>query len=439
MRTGLLAVLISVVQCLSAATDGERVSRVDITSDPADAQVVVDGEKEGTTPLTLHSLRPGPHHVRITKQGYRQYDTFFEIGEGSYSNIECSLVPEKGILLVTSEPSGAEVSIDGVSLGITPHLMTDIELGKQYRFDLRKTGYAPAKFEVRLPARIPVVRNVQLMLDSGIIEITSEPSGADVYMGEIRRGKTPLRLDTIPKGSVLIELALEGYRRYSRNVEISPGSVQKLDIALVGEPCSIHLTSNVPEARFYIDGKFAGKGVVSRDDLAFGEHVLKVEADGYSECTETVTIARGAKFSKVYELESQTGSLVVTTLPAGAEVYLDGVLKGRTRTGDDPDGKSKVLLIEGISEGKHELRAELKGYRTSVRRPEVKKGGKHEANLRLKRKFTPNVEIHTLTGKVKGVYRRKTSNGVEVEVSPGVVRTFGPEHVRKVVFLELTP
>ena len=41
-----------------------------ITTEPADARVVVDGVGWGLTPIAIQHLSPGKKRIRVTKEGY---------------------------------------------------------------------------------------------------------------------------------------------------------------------------------------------------------------------------------------------------------------------------------------------------------------------------------------------------------------------------------
>ncbi len=422
------------VAATAFSSEDSRPARVDITTTPGNARVFIDGESYGVTPTTINSLKAGRYHLRLELQGYYQYDEFFTVSEGSYVPIETELVAETGILLVTSDPEGADLSLDGVSLGVTPKLVTDIKLKRQYRFELAKTGYGTKKFEVRLENRVPAVRNIQLMLDSGKLNITSTPSGADVYLGDVCRGKTPIEITTVPKGKARITLKLPGYADYKRVIDVMPGGIQSIDIPLTGMPGKAELSTTVPQARIKINGKDQGNGAI-QIELPAGEYDVEIEAPGYTKIAEKITIEHDKTFSKMYTLESQMGSLAITTLPGGASVYLDGKLVGRTKSGADDETKSEVLILEDIPEGEHEIRIERKGFKVATRKPNISRGKRSQANVKLKRTFTPNVEIETVSKKVTGVYKGKSSQGVTIEEKPGVVRTYSQDQIRKVTWL----
>lgn len=422
------------VAAVAFSSEDSRPARVDITTKPANAQIFINGESYGVTPMTVNSLKAGKYHLRLNLQGYQQYDEFFTVTEGSYVPIETELVAETGILLVTSDPEGADLSLDGVSLGVTPKLVTDIKLKRQYRFELAKTGYGTKKFDVRLENRVPAVRNIQLMLDSGRLNITSTPVGADVYIGDVCRGKTPIEITMVPKGKARITLKMPGYADYKRVIDVMAGGIQSIDIPLTGLPGKAEFSTTVPHAKIKINGKVVGNGAV-QVDLPAGEHEVEIDEPGYTKISEKFTIEHDKVLSKMFTLESQMGSLAITTLPGGASVFLDGKLVGRTKSGVDDETRSEVLVIEDIPEGEHEIRIERKGFKVAMRKPDISRGKRSQANFKLKRTFTPNVEIETLTKKVSGVYKGKSQQGVTIEEKPGVVRTYSQDQIKKVTWL----
>lgn len=437
MKTFAIAVLaaFAAVAPLCAA-DGTRPSRLDITSEPAGAAATLDGKSIGTMPTTLHALKAGTHHLRLALPGYESYDAFFDIADGTYVQQDCKLVPEKGILLVVTDPEGCDISLAGVSLGQTPRLLPALALGKTYRFDLAKIGYAPKKFEVKLESRVPVVRKIELMVDSGAFEIESEPSGAEVLLNGVGRGRTPFKMGSVQKGEVKVELRLDGYRPFERMVTVRPGVTEKLDIRLEGEPAALALSCNAPGATYDLDGKRVGQGAsVVLEGIIPGEHTVTVRAVGHSEKTETLTLANGSRTERSYELESEMGSLAVTTTPSGATVTVDGKTVGRTKTSGADTEKSEVLVVENLLEGEHVVVARLDGFADATRKAKIQKGRKSQANFKLKRAFIPNVKIQTVSGEVKGVYKEKNARGVVIETAPGVTRTYRQEDVKNVEWL----
>ena len=58
-------------------------------------------------------------------------------------------------------------------------------------------------------------------------------------------------------------------------------------------------------------------------------------------------------------------------------------------------------------------------------------------DVKLKRVFTPNIRIETLTGTYTGVLVNNGADNIVIEVSMGVTRTFPRVDVRKVELLDV--
>jgi hypothetical protein len=112
MKNFLFAVF-AALAALTLAADEPRPCRVSITSQPEGASVIIDGKDRGTTPITLFDLAPGRHHLKLRRAGYVERDRFFNTGDGPYVEKSEVLDEVKGILLLKSEPEGANILIDG--------------------------------------------------------------------------------------------------------------------------------------------------------------------------------------------------------------------------------------------------------------------------------------------------------------------------------------
>ncbi len=422
--------------CLLAGAADPRPPRVDFTSQPEGANVFIDGALRGVTPLTLFDLSTGRHHVRFELGDYEQKDEFLSLSEGAYVLRHADMTPVKGLLLVTSEPSGCAISLDGVSLGQTPRLITTLDAKGTYKLVLEKAGYQSRTTEVKFSGRTPLVKHENLILDSGILEVESQPSGATVMVNGLVRGKTPLKMSDIPKGRVAITLQLEGYKDVSRELTLNAGDSQRLDVALDGIPGSLRLTSVPDGARFYIDGSAQGRGPIELGNVAPGRYTVRAQLDGYGAVEKTVVVANGQSVREEFVLESVLGRLEVRTQPAGAQVYVDGKLCGTTKS-DSQSAVSDVLTVEGLSEGEHTLILKRAGYGEVVKRPQVESRKATAVDVKLKRVFTPNIRIETLTGTYTGVLVNNGADNIVIEVSMGVTRTFPRVDVRKVELLDV--
>ena len=120
--------LMGLVMGLMALTATARTpTRVEITAQPDGARIVVDGEVRGTAPLQLFDLTPGRHLFHVEATGYRTADAYLTVGEeGSFLQKHFELEQEKALILVQSDPAGAEVRNQGMNLGQTPLFVSSL-------------------------------------------------------------------------------------------------------------------------------------------------------------------------------------------------------------------------------------------------------------------------------------------------------------------------
>ena len=420
---------------LMAARGEVQGVRVDVTSQPAGVAIVVDGQDRGVTPLTLFDLRPGKHHVKCRLAGYVERDRFIEVREGVPMQPNVVMEPEKGLLLIKSEPEGCAILIDGVSHGVTPRLITTLDAKDVYKVTLRKAGYRESVFDVKFEGRRPLVREERLVLDSGIIEVVTDPVGAGVMVNGIIRGNAPVVVSDVPKGRATVKLHMDGFKDEVRELAVNAGDRQTLSVVLEGLPGTLSLSS-VPEgARFYINGEFRGKSPVVIAGLKPGAYQVKAELEGYGTMLREVTIGNGSMPREEFRLSNQMGRLEVRTSPVGARVLLDGRSVGVTKSADPAAEVSDVLAIENVLEGEHGLTVRADGYAEVVRHPKVQSTKTLQQTVRLARIFIPDVEILTDQGPRQGVLVKNTPDTITIEVKPGIEQTFPHSSVRKIEFI----
>ena len=426
------------VASASPADEPPAQARVNFNSQPSGARIILDGVERGTTPVTL-PVAPGRHHFKYRLSGYEDCDSFFSTYEtpGPYIEKNGVLEEVKGLLLLKTEPASADIQIDGVSVGQTPRLITNLHVKGNYSVKFRKTGYQDQTISVRFDGRKPLVREERLVTASGAIEISSEPAGATVTVNGIEKGVTPIRVEQVPRGRATVKFHLDGFEDEVRELAINAGDVQTLPIVLKGLPGTLRLSS-VPEgARFYVNDVAHGKGPVSIPGLKPGTYAVRAELEGYGTLSKSITIANGESANEEFRLSNVMGRIEVRTSPAGAQVILDGHVVGVTKSSDAEAEFSDILPIENVMEGEHTLVMKLEGYADKTCHPNVKseQTAKYH-NQRLRRIFKPDVEIVTSRGTYTGVLLKKSAGSVTVEVRPGITQSFTQEEIRKISFLD---
>jgi hypothetical protein len=109
----------------------------------------VDGEVIGRTPVQWMAGH-GTKEVRFNLQGYAGQVKSVEFRYGQPQKVLADLMTLPCVLTVTSEPSGAKVTLDGAVIGTTPITGQEIQWGTR-RLQISKALYVPVCKTVELP------------------------------------------------------------------------------------------------------------------------------------------------------------------------------------------------------------------------------------------------------------------------------------------------
>lgn len=439
MKKALLILLAAA--SFAQASEVPQIARMEVTSVPERANVIVNGVLKGATPLTLADLKPGvKHHMRLELQDYEPHDRIFTPAVGLNDQAYVELQPVKGVLLVTSEPEGAGIFLNGYSMGETPRLITSLDVKSTHSLILKKVGYLESKLEVRFSGRKPLHHNVKMVLNSGVANIRSEPDGAEVILNGIPRGTTPVTVSEIPDGRLSLVLKKSGYKTISREISINAGDVQDLYMKLDALPGTLNLSS-VPEgARFYVDGEPRGTGPLRLAGLEPSRNYrLRAEMDGFEPVERNVYIGNGQSINEEFRMVGNLGQLEIKTLPAGASVEVDGRKVGTTKGDPDSGEWSDSLIVPGLKAGEHTVRVKCYGHAESVKHQVVEVSRTVPLKIRLTAVFTPDVRIETATDVIDGIFKSQNEKFITIETKRGIERVIPRENVRSFKYLDKRP
>ena len=97
---------------------------MEITSVPSGAEVRINGELIGRTPLRDHALAPGMHRIEVSHSHYAVHERQLGVSGGERLDLHVRLEPGRGELVLYSNPRGAWVEVDGRRQeGTTPLLL----------------------------------------------------------------------------------------------------------------------------------------------------------------------------------------------------------------------------------------------------------------------------------------------------------------------------
>jgi formylglycine-generating enzyme required for sulfatase activity len=88
-----------------------------LDSRPAGANVTVDGEYRGQTPLTVELSPDAEHRILLSRPGYRRYSRSLSLAAGEEEALSATLEPRLGEVVFDIQPAEAELRLDGKTVG----------------------------------------------------------------------------------------------------------------------------------------------------------------------------------------------------------------------------------------------------------------------------------------------------------------------------------
>ncbi len=240
---------------------------------------------------------------------------------------------------------------------------------------VEKAGYQVYSGNLPNPPAAGETRDIYVTLKPietyGSISVTSNPSGAAIYLNGNYRGVAPLTIRDLTPGTYNVEAERSGYQSDRSSVTVRSGQQSDIRFTLTPIPKygSVRITSSPSGAYVYMDGAYKGRTPLTLDNVAAAPHNIELDLADYYDWKTTVTVSAGVTRyvnAQMSPIPSETtGRIDVVSSPAGADVYLDGVHQGKTRS-------SGVFTVSNVRIGTHNLKVVMAGYHDYTTSVEVR-------------------------------------------------------------------
>jgi formylglycine-generating enzyme required for sulfatase activity len=205
-------------------------ARVTVTSVPAGATVWVDDRELGATPLETQ-LDAGRYTLALVHPDFRRFESPLTVVAGQPVTVgPIELGMPDGRLVVSSRPSGADVSIGGRYRGRTP-LTVSVPPGMPQDLLLTLAGYAPATQAVAVESRAERRVAIDLRAVLGDVRVTGQPADAVLYVDGASRGPANQTL-SLPAAPHVFEVRKPGLQPYRATITPREGQVQVVEYEL---------------------------------------------------------------------------------------------------------------------------------------------------------------------------------------------------------------
>ena len=219
----------SVVQRYQASLEPAWAT-VSLSTVPAGADVLVDGEIFGTTPVNAEILQ-GRRDLTLKLSGHKAWQDDFDVIAGQDFTIPpVQLEPADGLVFIRSNPSAASLTIGGDFKGLTP-LEVALAPGQNHELTFFKNGYHSKKTTIRTQPNQERELNLELDPVLASVSVIAEPVDAELYVNGEFRGLANQSIELMA-ASQQIEIRKAGYVPYTAEFTSRPGLDQIIRVTL---------------------------------------------------------------------------------------------------------------------------------------------------------------------------------------------------------------
>ena len=240
----------------------------------------------------------------------------------------------RGLVVIESEPQGANIYIDGKEKGPFAQTPWSGSMDGEFQYLVEKRGYKSK--EGRTAADPSKLLLLQIVLSEedylGWLEIKSNVPGATIYLDDKNVGpigKTPYSGNFKP-GKHKVWIEADGYETSEHDIEVIAGEAAEISAQLKGAPVGYLYVRGpgIEASRIYLDGELLCERGPCRKPVKEGRHRVSVRRSGYKSYSTTIEVQAKTEINLKTELAKQPGrgdavvAYIFTGLFAGGGIYL---------------------------------------------------------------------------------------------------------------------
>ena len=326
-------------------------SPVSIRSIPEKVNINLISHKRkfGATPWKADLVK-GMYVFEFTKPGYQTTWHKIVCNPPLREDLEVKMQPITAAVIIKTEQPGVTLSSGDRIIGQTPLSLQNVSLGI-HKYTLSKPGFSPREITVNIEDERPKMITESMVSNVGFLSVKTTPLGANIFINNIPRGKTPSKLK-LERGEYDLKVEMLGYSDHKEKISILNDKLSTVNVNLQELPGSIKIVTIPAGSNLTVNDQQYNNTPTTLKDLKPGTYKIVVSHEKYDTSTRTVTIAAGQDLTVNITLDTNMGGIDLIVHPPGVTIYVDGVKKGLTQRGETAD-LSKVFEIRGLKSGIH--------------------------------------------------------------------------------------
>ena len=301
---------------------------VQIDVRPFDAHVSAPGTLLAIPNAGHLLLLPGKHVIKAEREGYVTAQAAIAVGGDDGKAVRLHLEKLPGELSIDTDGVAAQVSVDGLDVGRVPGELS-IPAG-QRTLIIRAARYVDYITNVTIEgAGARQALHVHLQTSWGALKILSIPEGAQVSVDGVDSGVAPVTV-AAPSGVRRVRLTAPGWKVWESSLVLKAGETLSVGPVTLGQPDAHLIVRSEPSgADATVAGTHLGRTPAEIDLPSGIAHQVVLSAPGYKNWTRAVFAEPGHKLSVLARLEPILVRVSVHGDPADAELFVDGVARGK--------------------------------------------------------------------------------------------------------------
>jgi hypothetical protein len=266
-----------------------------VNTQPSGAQVLIDGQAQGTTPVTL-SVNPGAHSLALRLNGTErvvplkiaagsEVGQYFELTTGGPRSAT-------GRISVVTDPAGARVTVDGVARGASPVTIADLAPAEHRVRVANASGSAERLVAVESGGNTSVVFSLPKKAAGVVVGWLTIAAPFEVQVLErdelIGAGGTTKTKIMLAEGrhDVVLTNGNFGYQE-SRRIDVASGKVTTITVVPPNAALSVNAR---PWADVMIDGNEVGQTPISNVRVPIGAHQVIFRHPQFGERRQNIVV-----------------------------------------------------------------------------------------------------------------------------------------------------
>lgn len=330
-----------------AAATTESVSVPNLVVEaPVTAEVFVDNEPAGQTPLSLN-LAGGKHTVRIAADGFDPFVRRVTVVEGSTTTLKADFIEGGGTVEFQASVSPATLVLDDGEM-ILPIRLNELSEG-DHTWEIRATGYESVSGKFTLAKGKNIFIYEDLESSRGKVLIDSNPANSTVYLDGVEVGLTPISMENVDAGIHSVMIEQKRYAKAFRTMDNTLGNKGVVKASMSKMGAKVNIKTKSKDAQVYIEDHLVGTGKsVNVGLVEKGNYNVRIVSEGHKTLQSDIHIPAAGKVKFVANLIPNEASGMPSLAKKGGGVDVNWALWGGVLVGSAATAGGTIAILQSM-------------------------------------------------------------------------------------------